>query len=134
VASDGRAFVVGPRVTGLRRRLGPTAWVVLEQLLASSTGPTGGCRACVSVRSLAVELGMSKDTVARALARLRLMGTVALEQPRSATGTFAAGSYVITVPDGIAFDDAERCPTKSPIPRDRASRCNGSQLALVLDG
>jgi DNA-binding transcriptional MocR family regulator len=133
VASDGRAFIVGPRVTGLRRRLGPTAWVVLEQLLASSTGPTGHCRACVSVRSLAADLAMSKDTVARALARLRSTGTVIPEQRRSAEGTFAAGSYVIAVPDGIALDDAERTPTNSPTPRDRASRRNGSQLALVLD-
>ena len=117
----------------MRRRLGPTAWVVLEQLLTSSTGPEGDCRACVSVRTLAAELAMSKDTVARALARLRSAGIVSADQSRSATGTFTAGGYVIDVPNGIAFDDTGHAPTTPTTRPHRASRHHGSQLALVLD-
>ena len=133
MASDCRSVVVGPRAAALRRRLGPTAWVVLEQLLTSSTGPEGDCRACASVRTLAAELAMSKDTVARALARLGSAGIVSADQSRSAAGTFTAGSYVIDVPDGIMFDDSDHTPTTSSPRPHRASRHHGSQLALVLD-
>ena len=131
--SEGRSLVVGPRAAELRRRLGPTAWVVLEQLLTSSTGLADCCRACVSVRTLAAELAISKDTVTRALARLRSAGIVSVDQARSAAGTFAAGSYVVAVPDGIAFEDADR-PSITPSTRPaRVSGRHGSQLALVLD-
>lgn len=87
MASDGRSFVVGPRAIGLRRRVGPTAWVVLEQVLASSTGPAGCCRARVSVRTLAADLAMSKDTVARALGRLRHVGLAYAMTVNKAHGT-----------------------------------------------
>ena len=129
MASERRSVVVGPRAAVLRRRLGPTAWVVLEQLLAVSTGEADCCRVCVSVRTLAAELAMSKDTVARALARLRLAGIVSADQPRSATGRFAAGSYVIEVPDAIAFDDTDHTSTTaSTRPRPLGSP---SRLAAV---
>ena len=131
--TDRRSVVVGPRAAALRRRLGSTAWVVLEQLLANSAGQGGCCRACVSVRTLAAELAMSKDTVARALARLRSAGIVSADQARSAAGRFTVGSYVIAVPDGIAFDDTHHAPTTSSTRPQRASRHLGSQLALVLD-
>jgi DNA-binding transcriptional MocR family regulator len=130
---DRRSVVVGPRAAALRRRLGSTAWVVLEQLLANSAGQVDCCRACVSVRTLAAELAMSKDTVARALARLRSAGIVRADQARSAAGTFTVGSYVVAVPDGITFDDTHHAPTTSSARPPHASRHLGSQLALVLD-
>jgi DNA-binding transcriptional ArsR family regulator len=114
---------------------------VFEALLSCSTGPAGDCRAEVSVRALADELGLSKDTVARALSRLRRAGLVSLSQSRSADGVFAGGNYEIAVPDSIAFDDEPIGTADPPTAllvtetpkRLRATRVNGSQLALSLD-
>ena len=45
-----------------------------------SHGEAARCRSTATVRSLAADLGMSKDTVARALARLSAAGIVVAEQ------------------------------------------------------
>lgn len=138
--TDGkRRIVIGPAAVGLRRRLGPTAWVVLEQLLAQSIG-SAECRASVSVRSLGSELGLSKDTVARALSRLRRAGLVIAGQTRSSGGTFAAACYLIVVPDSVAVEDdsalvAQPTSARSQPTTSRPSRArrSDSQLALTLD-
>ena len=85
----------------LRHRLDPTAWVVFEQLLLESTGSGDTCEASVSVRSLAAQLGLAKDTVARALNRLRRAGLVDASQSRTATGVYATGTYTLTIPPSI---------------------------------
>jgi DNA-binding transcriptional MocR family regulator len=139
VGADRRRLLLGARVGRVRRQLGPTAWTVLEELLACSTGTISECSAEVSVRSLAGELGLSKDTVARALLRLRRAGLVTAIQSRSTTGVFAVGCYEINVPNSIAFDDDPidtadtTTPTHAP-KLSRVTRRNGSQLALSLDG
>lgn len=108
--SDCRVVVTG-EASELRRRLGPTAWVVFEELLLASTGPETGCGASVSVRSLAASLGLAKDTVARALVRLRAAGLVAVTQSRSTGGVFAAANYELQIPTGIILND---CATPTP--------------------
>lgn len=140
----GRRVVVTAEAGALRRRLGPTAWVVFEELLLASTGPETGCGASVSVRSLAASLGLAKDTVARALVRLRAAGLVAVTQSRSTGGVFAASNYELHVPSGIVLDHAATSAPDTAQPIDTAStarstrptrpmRSTGSQLALVLD-
>jgi len=138
VSTEHRRLVIGHGSAGLRRALGPTGWVVFEQLLACSTGPVDDCRAEVSVRSMAAELGLSKDTVARALCRLRSVGLVAPSQSRATSGVFAGGCYSIAVPAWIDFDDdihpAPIVADPRPVPkRLSASRQLGSQLALAID-
>lgn len=79
-----------------RRALRPTAWVVLEALTEQAT-PRPGDRApvaYVSVRALAAELGLSKDTVADALQALRTAGLVSrVDQSKDGTGRFVRGAY-----------------------------------------
>jgi hypothetical protein len=144
-----RRVVVTAEASALRRRLGPTAWVVFEELLLASTGPTTACCASVSVRSLAVSVGLAKDTVARALVRLRASGLVAVTQSRSAGGVFAASNYELRIPLGIVLDDSPTPAPNTAVPdvpasitrpthtrptrSTRSSRSAGSQLALVLD-
>jgi DNA-binding transcriptional MocR family regulator len=61
--------------------------------------------ATVSARSLAVTLGLDKNTVARALRRLRNRGIVGPAQRRTNGGTFDVGSYWIALPAGITVLD-----------------------------
>ncbi len=102
--SDGRRVLLDADSSEMRRRLGATAWVVFEELLLVSTDDGGCCEATTSVRALAARTGLAKDTVARALSRLRRAGLITAQQSRTA-GVFAAGSYLLVVPTGITLDE-----------------------------
>ena len=95
--------------TGVRRALGPTSWVVLEELLLASEptedAPTSTRSCALSVRDLARRLGLDKDTVARAVQRLIDAGHIARAQTRTPAGTFAHTTYRIVPPDGIHLLD-----------------------------
>jgi len=132
VTADGGRFVVlGGEASRLRRRLGPTAWAVLEELVTHADGPAERCEATSTTRSLSGDLGLSKDAVARALLRLRRAGIISATQLRTSAGTFTNGSYHIAVPGCIVIDaNADTTSPKSP---QHATRRNGSQLALSLD-
>ena len=125
-----RSIVVGAASSDLRRALGPTSWVVLEELLLRSHGTTGDCVACVSVRSLAASLGLAKDTAARAIRRLRDVGLVTVAQQRTEAGIFDTGSYVIAIPNGVTL--IAPAPA-APQPRARVGRRESSQLSLAIE-
>jgi len=110
----------------MRRRLGPTAWVVLETLLARSTGPDERCEAIATTRTLAKDLGLAKDTVARALVKLRRAGVVTACQTRAAAGTFTTGSYVIVVPNCFILDEQSTAHPPPPSTTARRARSAGS--------
>jgi hypothetical protein len=82
----------------VRRELGPTAWVVLEELVAAARPGDGGqVVSIVTARGLAAELGIGRDAAVAALSRLRRRGLVAFEADRQAgTGRFGAGRYVVS--------------------------------------
>ncbi len=125
-----RSIVVALEASALRRDLGPTSWMALEELLLRSTGPADACVARVSVRALAASLGLSKDTACRAIGRLRDAGLVRVAQQRTVAGIFDTGTYVIAVPDCIAL----HAPTHSfPRPRARVDRLQFSQLSLAIE-
>lgn len=98
-------LVVTPAVATIRRRLGPVAWLVLEELLLGAgpaDGTVGTTRSCdVTVRDLAERLGLDKDTVARAVRRLVDDGLIARKQARTVDGTFTRTTYRVEVPDGL---------------------------------
>lgn len=93
-----RTIKLGPAAHELRRRVGPTTWVALEEMLQRSTGDDDHVVAQVSIRSLASSLGLAKDTVTRAVGRLRDLGVIDASQGRSRSGVFEAGSYRLAVP------------------------------------
>jgi DNA-binding IclR family transcriptional regulator len=80
----------------LVRELGPTGWAILEVLRAHSRTVDGAAVVELSIRALAGEVGLSKNTVQRAVRRLRALGLLEARQARTASGTFAAGHYVLT--------------------------------------
>ena len=92
------AVVIGPAAGPLRRRLGPTAWVVLEAVVAHGRPVDGADTAPVSARSLAIELGFAKNTVARSLSALVGAGLLEGVQARVTSGRFARGAYRMSVP------------------------------------
>ena len=125
-------FVVGPTGKTLRRRLGPTAWVVLEAAVLLAHDVDGDLVVDASARSLASEVGLSKNTVARALSTLRESGFVTFTQTRAGDGVFGPGRYVIALPPDVL---AVSAPTKSfPLasrPSNRVTRSSVEQLALL---
>ena len=94
--------VAGPGVATERRRvrreLGPTAWVVLEELVAASRPGDGGqLVSVVTARALAAELGIGREASVAALGRLRHHGLITFETERqTSTGRFGAGRYVVS--------------------------------------
>ena len=95
--------MVRPAAAHLRRALDSTAWVLLEELLSRSTGDADGSVTTASIRSLAASLGVAKDTVGRAVARLREFGLLDIVQDRNPTsGVFASTMYRITVPARVS--------------------------------
>ena len=81
----------------------------------------------VSIRTLAGSLGLAKDTVARAVRRLRAAGVVTGVQQRAAAGVFDTGVYVITVGPEILAVKTSSKPLRSPVP------ARSSQLPLALE-
>ena len=92
----------GSACVALRRRLGATAWFVLEELvMGAEIVDAGGLRARASTRELALSLELNKDTVTRALAKLRACGVITVARRGGATG---ASVFAISVPASLVID------------------------------
>jgi len=125
-------LVVGSAGTVLRRRLGPTAWVVLEAAVALACDVDGDLVAVASVRSLASEVGLSKNTVARALSMLRESGLMTFTQTRAGDGEFSTGRYVAAVPADVFTVAAPVTPVPlTSRTTHRVTRASVEQLALL---
>lgn len=125
-------FCVDPMSSPLRRRLGPAPWFVLEELVL--VGATEGAE--TNVRSLAAGLSLNKDTVARALGRLRAEGLVVAEAQALRAGRFATGRYCVTLLPGIQVLDARterQSPPQSRRPAPPQEPQDGAQLSLLGD-
>lgn len=90
----GRDLVVGVDAGAMRRRVGPVAWCVLESVVAAIDHDG---LATLSIRSVAAELGVSKNTVQRAMATLRTAALVDPIAARRDDGRFAAGAYRVSL-------------------------------------
>ncbi len=128
-----RRIVVGPRAHELCHYVGPISWIVLEEMLQRSTGAGDHVVAKVSVRSLASTLGLAKDTVARAVRRLRDLGVIDAVQARSESGVFNAGSYRLSIPVACLSVAESPQPSSSapPAARPPSVRASSGQLSLL---
>ena len=104
-------LVLEARSGDLRRRVGANAWVVLEELLLGATvGHAGEAVSRATVRALAERTGLSKDTVARSLQRLRKADAFTVEPERhDYSGRFVSVRYLIdltTLPIEIVIGEA----------------------------
>ena len=126
-----RSVVLGQAAHELRRYLGPTGWAVLEEMVERSTGDGDRLTAQVSIRALASSLGLAKDTVARAVRRLRDLGLIVAEQRRTTVGSFDAGSYRLTVPTPCIA--VVRIPQPVAHSSTRSASRPSGQLSLLLE-
>ncbi len=106
-------ITLGSSAASLRRSLGAQAWCALECLAARATTGPDGTVAAASVRALAAELGVAKNTAHRALASLAAAGLVSREQRRRPDGTFETGSYRLDLGKAITAPADEPRPPAS---------------------
>jgi DNA-binding transcriptional MocR family regulator len=120
------SVVIGAAGPAVRRQVGPLAWVVLE--VAMSVGSDRV--ATVSARSVAAELGVSKDTAARALRRLAAGGLIGRLERRGGGGRFVVGRYGLHVtPDVLSLTEPKPA-AMTPTLR----RADTAQLSLLQSG
>lgn len=123
-----RRVVFGDQAPVWRRRLGPSAWCLLETLVAEAVERDDRLVVVASVRSLAVSMGVGHNTVDRALHRLRAAGLVRSLQARGEHGAFGRGSYVLDVPESVLR--VEHAPSAYPAAR-KSQATIGDQLTLL---
>jgi DNA-binding IclR family transcriptional regulator len=125
-----------PDATAVRSLVGPFAWVVFEDMASNSLGDESAV-VVASVRSIAARLAMSKDTVARAIARLIEAGLVERRVDRDPTsGRFGTASYLLHLDlAGVALsaDRAADLRSAAGAPRPAARRRRGDlgQLSFL---
>ena len=91
-----QAITVLPSSRALCRRVGPLAWVLLEELALRAEVRPEGLTVETNVRELGATLSFGKDTVAKALGRLADLGLLHPEARRVA-GRYAGNAYVVDV-------------------------------------
>ncbi len=128
-----RTIVLGPKAHELRAHVGSTAWAVLEEMMQCPTGEGDQIVAQVSIRSLASSIGLAKDTVNRAVRRLRALGVIAAVQARSESGVFEASSYRLAVPVACLWAACPSQPSIPSAPRPSSARRPSGQLSLLSE-
>ena len=110
-----RQITLGPAAPDVRRSVGATAWVVLEELHEIAAASPDGEAATASVRSLSASLGLGKDTISRAFLVLRSQGLIAIEASRSINGRFERSRYLLSASDAIcAQTNSDPCRSAPP--------------------
>jgi hypothetical protein len=130
--------VDGSECGALRRSLGATAWFVLEELaLRATVDDDGTLIVQVSTRELAKALALNKDTVTRALRRLRERKHVRLV----GSGGLAGAARLSIHAPGLSKSDLDgrsRSPDtasgatgRRPARRQRREDARAQQLSLL---
>ena len=122
------AELIDDAVADLRRTLGPTAWFVLEELLWRADTASGQLRVRVPTRVLAAALGLNKDTVTRALGRLRTAGVLVRVRRDDVTGK---SGFVLCVPHSLHPSPAPLEPERRAARAGRARQRRENQLSLL---
>jgi hypothetical protein len=99
----GATLLVDSRAAVWRRRLGPVAWLALEEAALSAADVEGRLWAAISARELSSRLGLGVGSGTRALRELVAVGLlVRADAARRGDGRFAGGGYWLRLPDGLA--------------------------------
>lgn len=115
----------GPRAATVRRELGPVAWCALECLLERSDD---GHTTVASVRAVAADLDVAKNTAHRAMTTLARAGLIEPLQERDTDGRFRPGRYRLHLGDLLT---AAPAPTPSRTRHRAATTVAPAQLSLL---
>jgi DNA-binding IclR family transcriptional regulator len=102
---------------------------LLELLAENSISRQHATVSEMSVRGLAEQIGLTKDTVARALQRLQRAGLVTRRDARLDDGRFGRGSYVLDIPRDVLTIRPTRASTPPHVTA--ASPRPAEQLTLL---
>lgn len=91
-----QAITVLPSSRALCRKVGPLAWVLLEELALRAEARPDGLTVETNVRDLGATLNFGKDTIAKALGRLADLGLIHA-QARRIAGRYAGWAYVVDI-------------------------------------
>jgi DNA-binding transcriptional MocR family regulator len=103
-----------------------------RQKQSADSTTTGGYMTPRSIRDLAVELGLAKDTVARAVRVLREVGVLDQTHGRGNAGAFEPGRYIINLPNDVFAS----CVVITPPQRAETSaskRATAGQMSLTSE-
>jgi hypothetical protein len=113
-----RAIAILPSSRALCRRVGPLAWVLLEELALRAEARSAGLTVETNVRDLGATLNVGKDTVAKALGRLADLGLLH-PQTRRVAGRYAGCAYVVDIDAchraGIAITEVAVVSSPCPV-------------------
>ena len=134
--TDRHAVVIGAETTDVIREVGPLAWVVLIHLYGSPSAL--GRSVTASTRTLATDLGLSKDTCARALRTLRSVGLIEVDTKRTEHGRFGTIRYRLLAPPKLIRTqtnhvDTTEAPQPAVQPSTPASPARPSEQLTLLD-
>lgn len=123
----------------LRRQVGANGWVVLEELLLGSALDDTMAVSRATVRALASRTGLSKDTVSRAIQKLRRAHVLDVEAERhDESGRFVSVRYLLDLSrlPLVVHNSAVATPasTRSPSAGRVAPVKEGPQLARRVTG
>lgn len=99
-ASATPALVMAAESRRWQRRVGPLAWTTLQDLALSSHRSDQGWVVAVGVRDIAADLGVTKDTAARAVSILIDAGLVSRGRVSTPEGRRRSG-YLLQLPAPI---------------------------------
>lgn len=119
MATNSRLLDIAPSASSVRRQVGPTAWFVFEERAAGSNGAAPNGEVVATTRSLAEPLGLSKDTVARALTKLPVLGSsrrAKAVRPRARSARAATGSSCL-----VLFACSTTCRRRASTPPGRVT-------------
>jgi hypothetical protein len=115
-AVGSHVLLVGAESRTWRRELGALAWAVLEELAICAHLDGQGWVAPTGVRDVAVAIGVTKDTAARAVAALGAAGLLTRQRVQGPDGRQRSG-YRLNLPEGIELRDR---PTDQDTPTIRS--------------
>jgi hypothetical protein len=123
-----QAIPAGARAAVLRRELGPVAWCALECLVERSDD---GRTSDATVRAVAADLGVAKNTAHRAMTALASAGLIEPEQRRGRDGKFEPGRYRLHVVDLLGTTSTRPPSRASRRPRRARTTAPHDQLTLL---
>jgi DNA-binding transcriptional ArsR family regulator len=98
----------------LLRAVGPLGWVILEELSLCASAPVDGvCTLTTNVHQLTDAIGVGRDAVTHALARLRAARVLTIESERDTSGRFVTSRYVFTPIADVAKQPSPPSAAKS---------------------